>query len=227
MTHDIDLAGDVVDELPAEQQAASEVTRDDLHERPRWAVEEAARKWFGVATDMRNQRDEIALDLEMALNLCRNYQDAMSRLDVPDPNLARVRSLLIKYGMEFIQKPKQSFRIFVDGVDITTYPDSIPADAEELHLTGEEYYGIETVELVQVESGEIKFLPAGQPPVVPEDVEWVAEAEVVDAEIVSPETRDWLIEEVDAQTERINAQSDDPIYPYERPLPDSEHPVDV
>lgn len=181
--------------------------RTQLEGKTKDELVESTVQWFGTAVDMRDQRDELALDLEMALNICRNYQRVMSTLDVPDQDIPRLRSLLHKYGMEFEQTPKQSFRVFVDGVDITLYPDSIPGDAEELHLSSDEYYGIETVELVQLEDGTMGFRPGSPPPVEPEDVTWEPEDEVT-GEVMPVETRDWLIEEVDAQTERINAQRD-------------------
>lgn len=160
---------------------------DDLAERSREELAESTRKWYGIAVDTKNVRDQIAADLETALNACRQYQRMMAKIEMPDPNFVTVRQLLTKYKMDYTPAAKTA-RVFVDGVDITEHPDSIDSDADVLELTSEEYYGVETVELVQTEDGQFHIIPKGR---VAPDVDTFADEEEP-TEPVSEESREWL-----------------------------------
>lgn len=164
---------------------------DDLSERPREEVEAAARKWFDIANDMKTIQEQLVDDLETALNACKQYQRAAAIHEDPDPNFVTVRNLLTKYKMDYVPAAKTA-RVFVDGVDITEHPDSIEGDADVMELTSEEYNGIETVELVQLEDGSMHFVPG----TIEHAPEVDTFAEVADPEEpVDPGSREWLQEE--------------------------------
>lgn len=81
------------------------------------------------------QRDQIAQDLEAALNMCRQYQRMVSMLGVNDPNWVECRNLLTKYHMPFEHHTNAPGKIFAGEKDITLHPDSIEGatvEAEEL-----------------------------------------------------------------------------------------------
>lgn len=77
------------------------------------------------------QRDEIAKDLEKALNICRSYQRILVMLDANDPNWVEVNQLLIRYKMPH-EKQSGGGKIFAEGVDITDHPDSIEGSVTEI-----------------------------------------------------------------------------------------------
>jgi hypothetical protein len=76
------------------------------------------------------QTEEIINDFEAALNLIQQYQRVLGMLDSPDPNTVPARRLLNKYNMVATETSKR-YRIFLDGRDITDFPDSLPATAVE------------------------------------------------------------------------------------------------
>jgi hypothetical protein len=114
------------------------VTQDPVEHRTKAEWRAAAEHWFGVATDMRDQRDTIAVDLERSLNLVHKYQKIVAMLGAPDPAHTEMRDLFIKYKMSW-DIGAQPFAIFLDGRDITWDADSISGTADEMELeSGEE-----------------------------------------------------------------------------------------
>jgi hypothetical protein len=147
---------------------------DRLH---RAEVERRAGKaqfWLDTATDMRDQRDELAADLEAALNAMRSYQAVMVKMNMPNPHFDTIKRLCLKYHMSYEDPRKSAGQIFVDGHDITYDPGDFVGTAE-----------IETVELIADEAGHMAFraLPPGE--------------EVTDAEVVSWEDEDGAIDTED------------------------------
>jgi hypothetical protein len=133
--------------------------------RSREELEERAAKteyWFDVASDMRDQRDGIAQDLEAALNAMRSYQSAMVKMQMPDPHFETIKRLCLKYHMSY-EDPRNNVvgQILVDGIDITFDP----ADFEGTS-------GPEWLELVEDQDGNKHFRPA------------LEAGDVLDAEIV-------------------------------------------
>lgn len=124
-------------------------TPRDLHILPRAEVERRAGRaqyWLDVAKDVRDQRDEVAQDLEDALNALRAYQYWFAQVgNMNDPNLELVRRLCLKYNMP-APYDSNAGRVYADGKDITEHPDSIDVDE------------VTTVELVQTEDGQLHFL---------------------------------------------------------------------
>lgn len=77
------------------------------------------------------QTEEVINDLEQMLNLIQDYQRIIKMIFAPDPHTVETRILLSKYKMGAIES-HPAFRVFLDGRDITDYPDSLPATAEEI-----------------------------------------------------------------------------------------------
>lgn len=96
------------------------------------------RAWFEVAKDLKNVQDELAADLETALNACKQYQRYAALNERPDPSFVAVRQLLTKYKMDYVPATKTA-RVYVDGNDITEHPDSIQGSiVEDFFLSLEE-----------------------------------------------------------------------------------------
>lgn len=99
----------------------------------------------GLLENQHKLIDNLMPDLEIALNLIRDYQRTLKSLHCPDKNYVTARNLLTKYGMSVGATPTEEFRVYCDGMDITEHPDSIPGSAAE----AEEIDGAETPELVE------------------------------------------------------------------------------
>lgn len=96
----------------------------------------------------------MALDLKTALELIRQYQSHLNRLCGPDPSAVEANKLMRKYDMPLADLRQLPFRIYVDGIDITEHPDSIPGSVavqDELESGDEEI--IDAVEVKELESG--------------------------------------------------------------------------
>ena len=153
---------------------------DNLASRTREEVEASARKWFAIASEMREVQEELAADLEKALNLCQEYQRFMAMLNSPDPNMTEVRRLFAKYNMNFTENTHANYGIYLDGQDIGTNPEGI--DNVEVQT--------EKVELIIDEEGHMRFIPvAGSTTVVPD---W-SEGEDIEV-LTEPADLSWLNE---------------------------------
>lgn len=112
---------------------------DELVHRPGLSPTEGA--IFEEALEKaRRTQGTILNDLETALNLIRHYQRILEIIGgVPDPRVVEARNLLTKYGMPQGYTKDQPYAIMSGGIDISTYPDSIPgSEAEVEELDGEE-----------------------------------------------------------------------------------------
>jgi hypothetical protein len=157
------------------------MTRDNLRDRPREDVEEAARKWFGIAKEMKEVQDVLAEDLERVLHLLQDYQRIVAMLQSPDPHTDEVKELFRKYKMRWTENTSKNYGVYLDGKDIT-----------ETHKEGDEAL-VERVELVRDEgTGKIFFRPVEHKHIpVPE---W-SQGDVIEAEEnLTPKSRDWLDE---------------------------------
>lgn len=101
---------------------------EDLVPSPGTGVEKPPRQQVVFSPE---QTEEVINDLEQMLNLIQDYQRIIKMLFAPDPHTVETRILLSKYKMGAIES-HPAFRVFLDGRDITDYPDSIPATAEEM-----------------------------------------------------------------------------------------------
>lgn len=81
------------------------------------------------------QRDALLVDLEKALNLCRQYQRYISMHGINDPTFVETRGLLTKYRMKF-EHPNPIGKVYADGQDITEHPDSIEGTTIEVKELG-------------------------------------------------------------------------------------------
>ena len=78
-------------------------------------------------------RDHIVNDFEQALNLIVRYQKILYTLYSPDPAFEEARKLLHKYGF-VAREPRTNFKVYdPEHGDITTYTDSVPGTAAEVH----------------------------------------------------------------------------------------------
>ena len=84
-----------------------------------------------AAEQFKWQRDEIAKDLEKALNICRDYQRILVMLQANDPNFAEVNRLLTRYKMSHETRAAGG-KIYAEGQDITDHPDSIEGSVTEV-----------------------------------------------------------------------------------------------
>jgi hypothetical protein len=161
------------------------MTRDDLRDRPREDVEEAARKWFAIASEMKEIQDVLTEDLEKALNLLQEYQRFMAMLNSPDPNIPEVRRLFLKYKMKFTENTNANYGIYLDGKDITSNPEGLDNE-----LADEP----ERVELIIDEEGKMRFIPArsGNVAIETSNVEW---SDGEDIEPVEDADLEWLKED--------------------------------
>jgi hypothetical protein len=75
-------------------------------------------------------KEIIMNDFQRALELIQEYQRALDILCSPDPNTVEARKLLNKYNMESL-KSADGFKVFLDGRDITDFPDSLPGSVED------------------------------------------------------------------------------------------------
>lgn len=98
---------------------------DDLSQRSREEVEEAARKWFDISVEMKERVEEIAEDLQKALEICQKYQRTMVMLHAPDPNTVEIRRLFYKYKLAFTEYKWGDFGVYMDGKDLSN-PENIP-----------------------------------------------------------------------------------------------------
>lgn len=87
----------------------------------------------------------VAGDLQAALNLIADYQNVISRLVAPDPNINEANPLLLKYGVTPGER-NAAFAVLLDGLDITDITElaesesifdhpifDVDGDAEEIH----------------------------------------------------------------------------------------------
>lgn len=174
---------------------------------------------FGEIENLKKIQAQLVEDLEKSLNLIVAYQRCLRILRSPDPNYVEARRILTKYKMVGIE-PSGEFKVFADGVDITTHPDSIEATAVDepilsrsvavesevvtLQVGALEYpedkewendQGTETAELFTDENGNLRLRPVGKK----ESVKVITvEEDYTDMEgEVDPSTRSWLTEEDD------------------------------
>jgi hypothetical protein len=153
--------------------------RHDLHLLPRDEVERRAARaeyWLEVAKDMRMQRDEVAQDLEEAVNALKGYQYWFAIVGrTADPNAAAVAYLLEKYNMGDIEPSQSPDKVMIP----TTITKATLIRDEE---TGKMHWVNVHDETPQLEIGD------GD----------VIEGEAHD---VDPASRDWLTEANDEPTE--------------------------
>lgn len=171
------------------------VTGDqDMSHYSRDEVERRAKHWFDTALQMKHIQDELAHDLELALNACKSYQFWFATMmQANDPNLEVVRKLFIKYKMGSPEPSQAPGKVYADGQDITETPDAIDGEAVDFQEWDDIPDNL-TIELVQnTETGEFGWIIKDTEP------EDIPDAEVLDdepepTEEVDPASRDWLSE---------------------------------
>src|ERR1700747_235487 len=142
--------------------------------------EASARKWFDISKEMKVVQDELTADLELALNLCQDYQRCMAMLQAPDPHIPEIRRLFQKYNMVFFENTHSNYGVYLDGEDISN-----PEGTENVTME------VDRVELIIDADDKLHFIPPGSDEVGIPNQEWDAE----DIEPVEDADLEWLKED--------------------------------